>query len=350
MPFKCSAFGCTSGYDSDPGPAPGSQKITYHSVPCNDEKLLAKWIRANPRQNWQPTKNSKICSLHFDSGDFEDARTDSNVSRRKKKETVSEKPTLRRLKKGVVPSIFPNAPTYLSNPKPSPRETSLATANSRYEHETQRLDKLEALFHANDDVAGASLLEVAEKLKQEATMPDGSLISVLDGAVVVYSLEVQEGQAKMTASITVSSDMTTIVSLDDNVIPAEQYEDLVNERVTKISQLVNLVARVKSWLADSSPRPWQLCAKMAVSLLEDGLENLKMNEPDSNEQCQLDFIIQQLKLMTKSRYHRHYSPSVNNISIHHSRRQRGNARHSSRLKYSVSSFDKYAEKNHQTRG
>jgi Transposase protein len=35
-----------------------------------------------------------------------------------------------------------------------------------------------------------------------------------------------------------------------------------------------------------------------------------MSEPDSNEQRQLDFIIQRLKMMVKGKYHGHYSPRL----------------------------------------
>jgi hypothetical protein len=47
---------------------------------------------------------------------------------------------------------------------------------------------------------------------------------------------------------------------------------------------------------------------MAVTLLEVGVDSLKMNKLNGNKQGQLDFVIQQLKLVVKSELHRHYSP------------------------------------------
>jgi len=132
MVNKCCAFGCRSGY------APHSSagvRITFHSFP-QDKDLRDKWIRINPRKDFVPSKHSKICSLHFTDGDFIEERHGSNSRRRKK----FSKLKCRYLKSDAVPSVFHNAPAYLSSPSARPRlSAATAAASSRRELEARRL-------------------------------------------------------------------------------------------------------------------------------------------------------------------------------------------------------------------
>jgi len=110
MVNKCCAYGCKSGYDSQDATG---LRITFHSFP-RDEELRAKWIRANPRKDFTSTNNSRMCSLHFAESDFVEQHCDSNQSRYRS----FNSPQLQRryLKKDAVPSIFNDAPSYLSSP------------------------------------------------------------------------------------------------------------------------------------------------------------------------------------------------------------------------------------------
>ncbi|KAL2092106.1 hypothetical protein ACEWY4_011904 [Coilia grayii] len=40
-------------------------KISFFRFPFSDKDRLQKWIRNVKRQNWTPTKHSRLCSLHF---------------------------------------------------------------------------------------------------------------------------------------------------------------------------------------------------------------------------------------------------------------------------------------------
>ena len=104
MVFKCFAFGCKSGYDSQVT----DKNMTFHAFPSNPE-MHEKWIRANPRQDFVPTKHSRLCSLHFQLSDFTDVRTDSNKRRLK---TISQQRQRRQLKEDSVPSLFLNVPDF----------------------------------------------------------------------------------------------------------------------------------------------------------------------------------------------------------------------------------------------
>ena len=114
MPDKCVAFGCNSGYD---GHKPEG-RISFHSFHRNpDSDLCKKWIRANPRKDFEPGDSVRMYSLHFRDCDFVDEHSDSNPRRRRKYK--STKLARRYLKKDAVPSIFPNAPPRLSSPLPT---------------------------------------------------------------------------------------------------------------------------------------------------------------------------------------------------------------------------------------
>ena len=127
MPNRCTAFGCKSGdYKHTDKNRP---KITFHSYPT-DKELIAKWIKANPREGFEPSKHSRLCSLHFQPTDFVDVSKDSNGTRKK---LQPEKPLLLRyLKKDAVPSIFPNAPSYLSCEGTTQRSSKKATLYKLY--------------------------------------------------------------------------------------------------------------------------------------------------------------------------------------------------------------------------
>ena len=78
MVNKCSAFGCKSGYKNNPISGEGDQKVTFHAYPLQNKELCDKWIRANPRKDFIPSKHSQLCSLHFKPTDFVEIHNDSN--------------------------------------------------------------------------------------------------------------------------------------------------------------------------------------------------------------------------------------------------------------------------------
>ncbi|CAH2101072.1 unnamed protein product [Euphydryas editha] len=55
----CCIIGCKSRSEQK------LQDITFHTFP-KDSAIRKLWIHATGRQNWQPTKNARICSRHFE--------------------------------------------------------------------------------------------------------------------------------------------------------------------------------------------------------------------------------------------------------------------------------------------
>ena len=309
MVNKCSAFGCRSGYKTkEQEIQTEATKVTFHAYPLNNQELLQKWIKANPRKDFVPSKNSKICSLHFHTDDFITERTDSNAARKKRKSVISEQPLRRHLKEGAVPSIFPNAPGYLSTSKLQPR-SSKATASCRLEQHSQRLQELEESFLSEDIVTGLSAVELEAKLKCQTTVPSGFMTSVMESNLVIFMLQMDNDVAKVAGSITVNSNLNVTVSLSGTVVDGDQYKDIVTGGVlTGMSELVNLMARVKSWVTENESRPWILNLQMAVRQLKDSMRNF--SDAESDERKKLGFIIEQLQLMTRNKFGRSYSPEM----------------------------------------
>jgi len=305
MGYKCAAVGCRSGYknhDSD-------SSVTFHCFPC-DPELREKWIRANPRKDFVPTKHSRLCSRHFQPSDFVDVRTDTNRSRLQKK---SEKPLRRDLKKGAIPSVFPNTPSYLSKSAGASRTTTKATSSSRHADEARRLEELESSFAASDDISELSNSELMDKLQVETAVPQGYKFTVVDDSLLIYLFEVNADIPKIAACVTVKCDKTVVCSMADKQIPASEYGDLVQGSVKHLSQLVNLMARLKSWLTDSSSLSLAFYVHTAVAVLEAALDNLP--DRDSEEFRKISFLKEQLQLLVKNKYGRHYSPQLTIFSF-----------------------------------
>ena len=190
MVNKCSAFGCTSVYRSDSVQhADSDQKVTFRAYPIHDKDLCVRWIKANQRKDFVLTKYSKLCSLHFCDSDFISKRTDSNLALRKQKSAVCEQPIRRHLQPGAVPSIFPNAPEYLSTPKAPPRTTSSTTSASRRAQESLKLQQLQKSFSASDDISNLTLMEIQAKLESETAVPDGYYRTISSSKLLIYLLD-----------------------------------------------------------------------------------------------------------------------------------------------------------------
>jgi len=278
--------------------------VAFHRFP-KDPELLQKWIRAMARENFVPTEHSRLCSLHFHAGDFVEVRTDKNVTRLKKK---PEKPLRRILKEGSVPFVFVRT---LSYPRKSPAAgvttTTTAGSCSRHADEVEELtsEQLETSFTASDDISTLSLADVQAKLQTETAVPTGFTYTLVDDSLLINLPEMNEDISNPAACIAVKSGMTVTCSMQDKVVLASQYSDLVECRVQQLSQLVSLMARLKSWFTDAS-----LCfyIQTAVTVLETALGSLPDTERE--EFGELASVIELLRLPLRSKYSQQYSPQL----------------------------------------
>lgn len=80
----------------------------FFRFPFKRPEILQLWVKAIRRENWKPTKSSKLCSNHFISSDF--------IPRQMSK--------MKLLKPDAVPSVF-NFPKHLQ------KEVTLTTKRKR---------------------------------------------------------------------------------------------------------------------------------------------------------------------------------------------------------------------------
>jgi hypothetical protein len=82
------------------------------------------------------------------------------------------------------------------------------------------------------------------------------------------------------ACLAVQEDLKVVVSLDGKSVPGSQYTDLCKGSLKSMSDLVNLMARLKSWNEEVHSRPLKMSIHMAINSLQDGLERLEDNQSD----------------------------------------------------------------------
>jgi hypothetical protein len=139
--------------------------------------------------------------LHFTDSDFVEEHTDSNP--RRKRKCFSSKLNKRYLKKDAVPSIFPNAPSYLTTPLTTPRASAeTVTSSGRRQQDKRRLNTLLELFEAQDNVQSMIPSQINDKLSAESPVPGGFQILVMDGNLVIYWLRLIDSTPDILASIT----------------------------------------------------------------------------------------------------------------------------------------------------
>jgi len=171
------------------------------------------------------------------------------------------------------------------------------------------MDELEASFHASDDITSLSNSEIIDKLKSDSTVPEGCLFTVIDERLLLYLLQMINDVPKIVCCVCLKRDLQVVCSLEDNVVPQSQFSDLLTDgRVTQLSQLINLMARMKSWHTDPSSKPLSLDVRTAVSILQSAKEN--MPEPDSEQFRKVDLIIEQLRLLLQKKHGGQYSPEL----------------------------------------
>jgi len=308
MVNKCAAYGCKSGYSGNTDVQDDGVKVSFHAYPLSNKELCDKWIRANPRKDFVPTKHSKLCSLHFKPSDFVEARRDTN--KRRMKTYADDTGLVRRyLKDDAVPSVFQNTPNYLSNSHGgTPRSTKRATASSRREQLMQEFDNLSDTFMSEDNISHLNLTEMQDRLRAETALPSGfTVTSVSATSLLIYKVSLSNDIPTITACITVRADFCVVVSLENKIVPVSQYKHIVDGPLNKFSQLVNLMALVKSWCEEPKVMSLEMLIQMAIYCLKSGMNNM---DEEQDECRQLQFLIEQLELITTNKYGRHYSPQL----------------------------------------
>lgn len=313
MPSSCVAFGCKSGYHTQKQ-SDREQGITFHSFPLHDSVLCDAWVRSVHRKDFQPSKHSKLCSLHFTESDYIQNRSDSNTARRRKKESVSIKPLRRYLKPSAIPTILPNAPHYLTNAKNEPRSTNKSTASQRAAEAQSRLDALCENFAVSDDISTSSLDTILQKLKSES-VPGGFYFQIVDARLLVFTLTCEDSIVTVSACIIVNDSKEISVNLHGKKVAADKFNDICSRKsiLSTFSELLNVMARVKC-MAEEKVTTASEEINSAVESLRTSLNLLADDTCLLSSKTQVyqkvKYATEQLELCMKPPNCRHYSPSL----------------------------------------
>lgn len=294
MVNKCSAYGCKSGYSGN-----NNANISFHSYPLKSDNILKQWIKNNPREGFIPSKHSKICSLHFKESDFIKERSDSNPRRRKNLDKLAKL----RLREDAVPTIFKNAPSYLSVQTPKRRKTSALSSN-RLGTEICRMQDLEELMKNEDDISELSTEELLQRLKS-SPHPSNYDFCIKEDCLLIYIIDIKNNIPTFGASITVNTSKNVFISVHNKSVKKGLFSDIIKEKLTLFSQLLNLMARLKHWYETK---------EFITPYIDNAINELKSFltsiDPDSDQYRQIYFILEQLELQQKSKFSRHYSPEL----------------------------------------
>ena len=108
-----------------------------------------------------------------------------------------------------------------------------------------------------DDVSLCTLSQLSHRLQSETAVPDSYNILLDDNHLVIYRLRTENGLSRDITSVTVNSGLTVVASVDGVIVPTSVLTDLVKGPIERISQLINLMARIKAHGEDSRSRSLQ---------------------------------------------------------------------------------------------
>ena len=145
MVYKCAAINCRSGYTKENK----DSSITFHAFPLKNKDLFQTWIKRLARKDFNPTKYSRLCSLHFKPENFVVEPKDQKIRRRNKKEDL--RLVKRRLQKDTCPSIFKDLTDYLQTNEP-PSRPGLSNSTNRQLNEAARMEAQSETFLKTDMV------------------------------------------------------------------------------------------------------------------------------------------------------------------------------------------------------
>lgn len=251
-----------------------------------------------------PTKNSLICSVHFHSHEFVETTLDTNKQRKKNKGALSK----RYLKPATVPSIFPNAPSYLSTIKPKPR-CSAATSAQRFERENIVLQEKIVTFCASDSICNDDFHTVLQRLNAEKGRPTGYHVTIEENSLCIYMLEIKPS-FHISCYICLAEDRRVSIGVSGVPVKSTRFADLLtNGKVTTLSQLVNIMSRVKHWRIENSAKASSTddaCASRLIDMAEDLLEAAETLVKSPT----VGFVSEQLKLSRQPSSNRRYSQQL----------------------------------------
>ena len=297
MVFKCAAPGCKTGYGNIV-----PEGVSLHSFP-QDQELRKKWINAIKRKDYTPGASAKICSLHFPDSDFIQEHTDSNVTRKRKYGQRIRK----KLKESVVPSIFPNLPSYMSKP-PNISRPSTSTSTSRLEKENLQI--MENIRKFED----ANIIDNLDTLKDKvctAALPGNFREYPSSGENLIFTNAIESDEfLSILSYVIVKPDLSFTAYKNGIRCDEKNFASQMKycRKLMDFTDFMNLLA----FLCSDEEGPVISPIPNIVSMLESYAEAGTL----SCHECQkLEFLTEQLMLLDFKPHRRRYSKATLVVSI-----------------------------------
>lgn len=283
MPNKCVIKNCSSEHHDN------QMTITLHRFPLNDTAILQQWLNRIPLENFQPKQHSRLCSLHFNDSDFYVESIDSNTTRKRRRTDELKRPFL---KPDAIPSNF------LSDM--SSNRSGNALSSTRLQADNNNLKKLANEMFLQECVHDIN--DLHNRLEMENDKPSGFLLIKGDNDLLIGQVDISDAPF-FERSIVINQSMEVRVYLRNSLISNSQYSHIVSDKISNVSEILNLMAFLKSQVSNSQ-------LNNEVEDFIESFENLLSNIDDSDETSRTKFLLEQLKLSFCSKYSRRYSPEL----------------------------------------
>ena len=256
-------------------------------------------MRSIPRKDFQPSKHSRICSLHFSPDDFCKDSMDTNP--RRTPTSSNHKP---RLKTNAVPRIYADLPSYLSLKAPKERPDS-ATSTTRELRQKQDIERKEREKLAQDSFS--TLADLASGLSKIQLPEDvGTMIFAKSVMFAKITARQEHLAQSFVFYLVIEEDLSFSCALHGNLIPYQTLSHISGNIVTSFNAVSNILAFIQSMSIDeeeTTVRSEKI--KLCILSFTESLSRFYVQD----EECarKLSFLLEQLNLVFTSPHQRRYS-------------------------------------------
>ena len=297
MGYRC----CRTGYDNGKNKTnknDNETKIgTFKFLDENRSPEKRKqWILRIPRKDWAPTENSRLCEKHFLPHDFQGDRQDKTRGLQKKRGELKKK----KLKTGVIPSVWPNLPRHLSREPVTPRPTN-ATSTSRELLNTSRENERQEADSFN------TLIELVEKFP----LDDMRYIVIKVDTNMTFSCLDVEHISEVKCGLKVLSNLSYEMWCKGLHVKPKQIEEEPNKlpkQITSFMVLSKILLLLEKRCDDNMREMLN-----EEDLIEEVMELLKNPKLSCNKK--IGFLMEPLSLVYRKPVHRRNSSSLLAIAV-----------------------------------
>ena len=216
----CAVVGCNTGssYHKPKG------RFILHSFPPKGSKRRTEWIEQLGRKNFEPTKNSKVCSRHFTNADYLPAKVGVKGKELK----------IRKLKLSAVPTLFLRSAAAAQPTNPEPQSDSISGSSQvEIQPPLAILEDAEVRDannvqhdHGYHDLMG---VEREEEVKNSHPEPNIEEISKC-GSCNSFKAEILKLRSELASLKEENGKLTEIVNNVEKVFRKDQIKRLINPK------------------------------------------------------------------------------------------------------------------------